>query len=54
MLLNHIYDIVFPKLLRVIRGTMYDNSEIEESAYGEIAFVVKIIIMWSQESEKSL
>lgn len=54
MLLNHIYDIVFSKLLRVIRGAMHDNSEIEESVYGEITFVKKRNIMWSQESEKSL
>ncbi len=37
--LNHMYDVVFPKLLRVIRGTIPDNDEIEESVYREIMLV---------------
>ncbi len=37
--LNHMYDIVFPKLLRVIRGTIPDNMETEENVYREVELI---------------
>jgi len=46
--LNHMYDIVFPKLLRVIRGTMPDNDEIEESVYREIVLVENKNVVWDK------
>ena len=48
MELNHMYDIVFPKLLRVIRGTMPDNDETEESVYREIVFVEEQNMLWTK------
>lgn len=42
------YDIVFPKLLRVIRGTMPDNDETEESVYREIVFVEEQNMLWTK------
>lgn len=37
--LNHMYDIAFPKLLRVIRGSIPNSKETEESACCEIALI---------------
>ena len=48
MELNHMYDIVFPKLLRVIRETMPDSNETEESVFREIMFVEEQNILWSK------
>lgn len=49
--LNHMYDVVFPKLLRVIRGTMPDNDEIEESVYCEIMLVEERKMLWNKVVE---
>lgn len=34
--LNHMYDVIFPRLLRVIRGLTQNVPELEESAYKEL------------------
>lgn len=44
--LNHMYDIAFPKLLRVIRGTIPDNKETEESVCREITLIQEGKISW--------
>lgn len=49
--LNHMYDIVFPKLLRVIRGSMPDNVETEENVYKEIALIEEKNIHWIKYNE---
>ena len=44
--LNHMYDIAFPKLLRVIRGTIPDNKETEESVCREVTLIQEGKIRW--------
>lgn len=44
--LNHMYDIAFPKLLRVIRGTISDNKETEESVCREVTLIQEGKIRW--------
>lgn len=43
------YDIVFPKLLRVIRGSMPDNAETEKNVYKEIALIEEKNILWHKQ-----
>ena len=44
--LNHMYDIAFPKLLRVIRGSIPDDKDTQESVYREIALIEETKIRW--------
>ena len=44
--LNHMYDISFPKLLRVIRGTIPDTKETEESVCREVTLIEEGKIRW--------
>ena len=44
--LNHMYDIAFPKLLRVIRGTVPDTKETEESVCREVTLIQEGKIRW--------
>ena len=37
--INHMYDIAFAKLWRVIRGSLADSAETEEQVYREIRLV---------------
>jgi len=45
--LNHMYDVVFPKLLRVIRGNIPDNTETEENVYREIVLIEERNMLWN-------
>ena len=45
--LNHMYDIVFPKLLRIIRGTMPNNDKTEESVYREVELIGAKNMRWN-------
>ena len=51
MELNHMYDIVFSKLLRVIRGTMPDNAITEEAVYRDIKFVADQHILCTMNND---
>jgi len=44
--LNHMYDIAFPKLLRVIRGAIPDNNETKESVCREVSLIQEGKILW--------
>ena len=44
--LNRMYDIAFPKLLRVIRGAIPDSQETEENVYHEIELIQAEKIRW--------
>ena len=46
--LNHMYDIVFPKLLRVIRGTIPDNADTEEAVYREVQLIEERNMLWNR------
>lgn len=46
--LNHMYDIVFPKLLRVIRGTIPDNTDTEEAVYREVQLIEERNMLWNR------
>ena len=46
--LNHMYDIAFSKLWRVIRGTMPDGDETEKSVYREVEMNEKTKILWNK------
>ena len=45
--LNHMYDVVFPKLLRVIRGSLPDSMATEEAVYNEILLIENAKIVWT-------
>lgn len=45
--LNHVYDIVFAKLWRVIRGVLPDCTETEEGVYREISLVEEKRLLWN-------
>lgn len=49
--LNHMYDIVFPKLLRIIRGTMPNNDQTEESLYREVELIGGKNMRWNVNDE---
>ena len=49
--LNHMYDIVFPKLLRIIRGTMPNNDQNEESVYREVELIGGKNMRWNVNDE---
>ncbi len=51
--LNHMYDVVFPKLLRVIRGMMPDNAETEESVYREVELIEEKNMLWNKKFKAS-
>ena len=46
--LNHMYDIIFPKLLRVIRGTLANSDETEENVYKEIVLIEERHMLWNK------
>lgn len=52
--LNHMYDVVFPKLLRVIRGSLPDNKETETSIYQEIVLIEENKMRWNTKLSNSL
>ena len=45
--LNHMYDVVFPKLLRVSRGSLPDSMATEEAVYNEILLIENAKIVWT-------
>ncbi len=47
--LNHMYDVVFPKLLRVIRGTLPDSDETEKTVYDEISLIEEKNMRWDEK-----
>ena len=49
--LNHMYDVVFPKLLRIIRGTMPNNAQTEESVYREVVLIGGKNMRWNVNDE---
>jgi AcrR family transcriptional regulator len=46
--LNHMYDVAFAKLWRVIRGVLPDTSETEENVYREVAMIEERSLLWSE------
>lgn len=46
--LNHMYDIAFPKIQRVLRGTLPNNEETERSVYLELRTVEEKKILWEK------
>ena len=46
--LNHMYDIIFPKLLRVIRGTLANSEETEKNVYKEIVLIEERHMLWNK------
>ncbi len=51
--LNHMYDVIFPKLLRVIRGSLPDNKETETSVYHEIVLIEENKMRWDTKLSNS-
>jgi len=51
--LNHMYDVVFPKLLRVIRGTIPNDEKTEENIYRELALIEERNVLWNDVSRRS-
>jgi len=47
--LNHMYDVAFPKILRVIRGTIPDNEETEENVYHEVELIENKNMLWNRK-----
>lgn len=50
--LNHMYDVVFPKLLRVIRGTIPDSAETEASVYREVEMIEERNMLWNKKVQR--
>ena len=49
--LNHMYDIVFPKLWRIIRGTLPNTKETKEKVYRELIVNVDEKMLWNNKVE---
>ncbi|MBE6592894.1 MAG: TetR/AcrR family transcriptional regulator [Ruminococcaceae bacterium] len=50
--LNHMYDIIFPKMLRVIRGTLANNKDTEEGVYRDIVLMEERNMLWNKVFDK--
>lgn len=46
--LNHMYDVAFAKLWRVIRGVLPDTAETEENVYREVATIEERSLLWNK------
>lgn len=47
--LNHMYDVAFAKLWRVIRGVLADTPEIEDNVYSEISLIEERSLLWNDK-----
>lgn len=50
--LNHMYDVAFPKLLRVIRGTIPDSAETEANVYREVEMIEERNMLWNKKVQR--
>lgn len=51
--LNHMYDVAFAKLWRVIRGVLPDTPETEDNVYREISLIEERSLLWNNKVQGS-